>query len=128
MPSVQGGCKKIWTRRLTLQARHVLGACHVLAEDMTCSGCWLQDTSWLDVYLSDIPHVVYHNADPRDTQGAQHRTLANKGNEAMGYLQFIVDYYDRLPASIAFIHGHRCAPGAARQPVTLQGARRLAIH
>lgn len=68
-----------------------------------------QDTSWLDVYLSDIPHVVYHNADPADTQGAQHKTLMNKGNEAMGYLQFIVDYYDRLPASIAFIHGHRWA-------------------
>lgn len=28
-----------------------------------------QDTSWLDVYLSDIPHVVYQNADPKDTDG-----------------------------------------------------------
>lgn len=33
----------------------------------------------------------------------------NKGTEAMGYLQFIIDYFDRLPASIAFIHGGRCA-------------------
>ena len=72
-----------------------------------------QDTSWLDVHLSEIPHVVYDNADPRDTQGAQHKTLLNKGNEAMGYLQFIVDYYERLPASIAFIHGHRWAAAAA---------------
>lgn len=23
-------------------------------------------------------------------------------------VQFIIDYYDRLPASIAFIHGFRC--------------------
>ena len=136
----------------------------------------MQDTSWLDVYLSDVPHVVYQVADPNVTQGAQHATLAGKGREAMGYLQvcscskapavsapapayfrladagtackaaqsrticsafdhllercecgspplctsagllqlmpmrcvqFIIDYYDRLPASIAFIHGFR---------------------
>ena len=56
-------------------------------------------------------------AEPNATLGAQHRTLANKGNEAMAYLQFILDYWERLPASIAFIHGHRCrscggTPGA----------------
>ncbi|KAK9808172.1 hypothetical protein WJX73_005073 [Symbiochloris irregularis] len=67
----------------------------------------MQDTSWLDVYLSDVPHVIYQVDDPDKTEGAQHATLSNKGNEAMGYLQFIIDYYDRLPASIAFVHGHR---------------------
>jgi hypothetical protein len=67
----------------------------------------LQDTSWLDTYLSDIPHVVYQVDDPEKTVGAQHATLANKGNEAMGYLQFIIDYYDKLPSSIVFLHGHR---------------------
>lgn len=66
-----------------------------------------QDTSWLDVYLSDIPHVVYQVDEPEHTAGAQHATVANKGNEAMAYLQFIIDYYDRLPESIAFVHGHR---------------------
>ena len=69
----------------------------------------MQDTSWLDVYLSDIPHVVYQVDDPEDTIGAQHITLANKGNEAMCYIQFIIDYYERLPASIVFLHGHRQA-------------------
>lgn len=69
----------------------------------------LQDTSWLDTYLSDIPHVVYQVDDPQNTVGAQHATLVNKGNEAMGYLQFIIDYYDRLPDSIVFVHGHRCS-------------------
>ena len=68
-----------------------------------------QDTSWLDVYLSEVPHVVYHNGDAAETAGAQHATLLNKGTEAMGYLQFIVDYYDRLPATVLFIHGHRCS-------------------
>lgn len=47
----------------------------------------MQDTSWLDVYLSDIPHVIYQVADPNVTEGAQHATLADKGREAMGYLQ-----------------------------------------
>lgn len=68
----------------------------------------MQDVSWLDVYLSDIPHLIYQVDSPNNTVGAQHATLANKGNEAMGYLQYIVDYYDRLPASTVFLHGYRC--------------------
>lgn len=47
----------------------------------------LQDTSWLDVYLSDIPHIVYQVDEANNTIGAQHATLVNKGREAMGYLQ-----------------------------------------
>ncbi|KAK9919029.1 hypothetical protein WJX75_008842 [Coccomyxa subellipsoidea] len=66
-----------------------------------------EDTSWLDIYLSEIPHVVYQVDDWDKTAGAEHRTLVNKGNEAMGYLQFIIDYWGRLPASIVFLHGHR---------------------
>ena len=79
---------------------------HHAYEDVWCA----QDTSWLDTYLSHIPHVVYQVDDPEKTVGAQHATLKNKGNEAMGYLQFIVDYYDRLPSSIVFLHGHRLRP------------------
>ena len=69
--------------------------------------CCLQDTSWLDIYLSEIPHVVYQVDDWDKTEGAEHRTLVNKGNEAMAYLQFILDYWGRFPASIVFLHGHR---------------------
>lgn len=58
--------------------------------------------------MSEIPHVVYQVDDWEKTEGAEHRTLVNKGNEAMAYLQFILDYWGRLPASIAFLHGHRC--------------------
>lgn len=46
-----------------------------------------QDTSWLDVYLSDIPHIIYQAEDLDQTEGAQHATVANKGDEAMAYLQ-----------------------------------------
>ena len=70
--------------------------------------CCLQDTSWLDIYLSEIPHVVYQVDDWDKTEGAEHRTLVNKGNEAMAYLQFILDYWGRFPASMVFLHGHRC--------------------
>ena len=77
--------------------------------------CCLQDTSWLDIYLSEIPHVVYQVDDWDKTEGAEHRTLVNKGNEAMAYLQFILDYWGRFPASMVFLHGHRCVLIQSRQ-------------
>jgi Protein of unknown function (DUF3431) len=33
---------------------------------------------------------------------------APQAKETNVYLQYIVDHYDRLPKSIAFIHAHRC--------------------
>ena len=68
----------------------------------------MQDTSWLDIYLSEIPHVIYQVDAANMTAGAQHATVSEKGREAMGYLQFIIDYYHRLPASMVFLHGYRC--------------------
>ena len=90
----------------------------------TLGVCWfcMQDTSWLDVYLSDIPHVVYQVGDPGASIGAQHATLANKGNEAMAYLQFILDYWERLPAAVVFLHGHRCAHMAGTCPGQIPAA------
>ena len=32
--------------------------------------------------------------------------LKNKGREAMAYLSFVIDHYDNLPASMAFVHPH----------------------
>lgn len=28
----------------------------------------------------------------------------------MAYLQFIIDYFEKLPPSMVFLHGHRSAP------------------
>lgn len=64
-----------------------------------------EDTSWLDVYLSDIPHVVYQVGDT----AAQYTTTINKGNEATPYLQYIIDNYNNLPKSVVFSHGHKRA-------------------
>lgn len=50
-----------------------------------------------------VPYVVYNTKDSTAT----HYTPVHNGNEAAAYLQFIVDYYDCLPAYMAFIHAHR---------------------
>lgn len=34
-------------------------------------------------------------------------TPMNKGREAMAYLTYIIDNYDHLPATIAFVHSHK---------------------
>jgi len=31
----------------------------------------------------------------------------NKGHESMAYLTYIIDHYDNLPSTIAFLHSHR---------------------
>lgn len=50
---------------------------------------------------------MYQIDEPSKTVGAQHATIADKGNEAMAYLQFIIDYYLQLPNATVFLHGHR---------------------
>lgn len=47
--------------------------------------------------------MIYSVDNPRATL----QTPANKGNEAMAYLTYIIDYYDRLPPISIFLHAHR---------------------
>ena len=68
-----------------------------------------EDTSWLDVYLGRIRHLVYQIIDAN----AEHTTTVNKGNEAMPYLQYIVDHYEDLPDISVFSHGAMCVPATA---------------
>ena len=60
-----------------------------------------EDTSWLDVYLGRIPHIVYQIIDAN----AEHTTKVNKGNEAMPYLEYIIEHFDQLPDISVFSHG-----------------------
>lgn len=63
-----------------------------------------EDVSWMATHLQGImPFVVYNTKD----SSATHYTPVHNGNEAAAYLLFIVDYYDCLPAYMAFIHAHR---------------------
>jgi hypothetical protein len=82
------------------------------------------DTSWVS---KDLPHwqaAIYTFDQERDgtetTQGpispsivdlimsnSTIRTLPNKGMEANPYLAYIVQNYDNLPSTVAFVHAHR---------------------
>lgn len=46
--------------------------------------------------------------DPSDTTSEDILvTPLNKGHEAMAYLTYLIDNYDTLPSTIAFLHSHR---------------------
>ena len=76
-----------------------------------------EDVSWMALHLSGMmPFVVYNTKD----SSALHYTPVHNGNEAAAYLQFIVEYYDCLPAYMAFIHAHRC-DAEADKVVALSG-------
>ena len=72
-----------------------------------------EDVSWLSSHLGDMHHIVY------DTDRAGH-AQKSKGNEAMPYLQYTIDNYDRLPQHSIFSHGAKycsqlavCCPPAS---------------
>ena len=60
------------------------------------------DYSWTKNLSSQnykvIPYMV-------DDQNAQYHTPANQGNEAMGHLTYMYDFYDNLPDILIFLHG-----------------------
>ncbi|THX37071.1 hypothetical protein D6D11_09313 [Aureobasidium pullulans] len=66
-----------------------------------------EDTEWVKVFLPDWQRAIYI-VDPSDTTPKDALTTPmNKGHEAMAYLTFLVDNYDTLPSTIAFLHSHR---------------------
>ena len=48
-----------------------------------------------------------YNVELRHPEGESLVVPANKGHEAMAYLTYIIDNYDRLPSIILFLHAHR---------------------
>lgn len=61
---------------------------------------------WMDSVQEDwirYPYIITEEFAPNNTLPVP----ANKGNEAMRYLSFIIDNYDTLPDFIAFRHGHK---------------------
>jgi hypothetical protein len=73
------------------------------------------DTRWVHTDLQDWQSAIYDI----DTENAHNtstlnpltnstlRTLRNKGMEANAYLAYIVQNYNNLPSTIAFIHPHK---------------------
>ncbi|KIW89273.1 uncharacterized protein Z519_10126 [Cladophialophora bantiana CBS 173.52] len=58
-----------------------------------------EDASWLDKDLPELPRKIY-TVDSPHYSGLP----ANKGNEAMAYLTYIIDHYDSLPDIVLFFH------------------------
>ncbi|CAN9460803.1 unnamed protein product [Alternaria alternata] len=73
------------------------------------------DTRWVHTDLGDWQSAIYdidtetpHNISTLDPlTNSTLRTLRNKGMEANAYLAYIVQNYDNLPSTIAFIHPHK---------------------
>lgn len=73
------------------------------------------DASWVHTDLQDWQSAIY-DIDTETPQNASTldpltnstlRTLRNKGMEANAYLAYIVQNYNNLPSTIAFIHPHK---------------------
>ncbi|KAF1995981.1 hypothetical protein P154DRAFT_394460, partial [Amniculicola lignicola CBS 123094] len=63
-----------------------------------------ENTSWVHTELPSWQSAIYIVDDPNTTSL---HTSTNKGHEANPYLKYIVDNYDSLPSTIAFIHAHQ---------------------
>ncbi|PVH69442.1 hypothetical protein DL98DRAFT_397536, partial [Cadophora sp. DSE1049] len=70
---------------------------HLVLSTLSFNGySWTKNISIQNYQV--IPYMV-------DDQHAQYHTPANQGNEAMGYLTYMYDFYDNLPDIVIFLHG-----------------------
>ncbi|PWY91468.1 hypothetical protein BO94DRAFT_513606 [Aspergillus sclerotioniger CBS 115572] len=68
-----------------------------------------EHTDWVEQELPDWQRAIYV-VNPSKAAAADSRQLTtplNKGHESMAYLTYLIDNYDSLPATIAFLHSHR---------------------
>lgn len=74
-----------------------------------------KDTRWVHTDLPGWQSAIYnidtetlHNASTLDPlTNSTLRTLRNKGKEANAYLAYLVQGYDKLASTIAFVHSHK---------------------
>jgi len=64
------------------------------------------DISWVTAY---VPVRYTVRAYVADSDDATYHPLINKGQEAMSYLQYVIDNYGNLPDTSTFIHAHQFA-------------------
>lgn len=62
-----------------------------------------EDISWMEKEIPDVEKVVYVADDPN----AALHPPENKGHEAMVYLTYIIDNYEKLPDIMLFMHAHQ---------------------
>ncbi|KAI4122372.1 MAG: hypothetical protein LQ338_005861 [Usnochroma carphineum] len=67
-----------------------------------------EDTQWVADHLPDWQHAIYIvNPSSLALSNGTLTTPLNKGHESMAYLTYIIDHYNSLPSTLAFIHPHR---------------------
>lgn len=74
-----------------------------------------EDTRWVHTDLPDWQSAIYnidtdtpHNMSTLDPlTNSTLRTLRNKGKEANAYLAYLIQNYNNLPSTIAFLHPHK---------------------
>ncbi|KAL4806108.1 hypothetical protein BDV18DRAFT_160177 [Aspergillus unguis] len=68
-----------------------------------------EPVQWVHEELPDWQQAIYIVNPSKATlaDASSLTTPINKGHEAMAYLTYIIEHYDRLPSTIAFIHSHR---------------------
>ncbi|EPE10845.1 hypothetical protein F503_05940 [Ophiostoma piceae UAMH 11346] len=64
------------------------------------------DTAWLSDLPSEWQGSLYNYVTDKPLS-PELAVPANKGNEAMAYMTYIIDHYDALPDVVLFHHGHR---------------------
>ncbi|KAJ5716472.1 hypothetical protein N7493_008383 [Penicillium malachiteum] len=66
-------------------------------------------TNWVEEELPDWQRAIYIVNPTAETRMNDSilTTPMNKGHEAMAYLSYVIDHYDILPSTIAFLHAHR---------------------
>ncbi len=74
---------------------------NVEVQAVVCSNHWDEDLYW--TLLTRHPVVVYSKSIKSSPNYVRH----NKAQEAISYLNYIVDRYDVLPEYSIFTHGHR---------------------
>ncbi|KAJ5907043.1 uncharacterized protein N7473_003959 [Penicillium subrubescens] len=68
-----------------------------------------EPTEWVQEELPDWQRAIYI-VNPSEEARSNPQILTtplNKGHESMAYLTYVIDHYDTLPSTIAFLHAHR---------------------
>lgn len=93
-----------YTELATIANEHELARTLVIAKTST------QDTAWIEEELADLLHSNSSLASAiyiADDRNAPLHPPVNKGHEAMIYLTYIIDHYDKLPNVAIFMHFHQ---------------------
>lgn len=68
---------------------------------------YVNDITHLIQRLSDTGfHVKVYEKHPNQREKATYFVPQNKGNEASGFLQYIIEHYTALPEHVIFLHDH----------------------